>query len=518
MPFCSASRLQTPTPHQLHPSPRETHRQKLPCRARRFSLPRDSSLTCNPRLLISGVGHCTPGCAQPPLLNVIHQHHKLLLHLPRRSTAPSLASSRSTSPPPHLTGSSQLPASSSSPPIFSPYNIRRFPARGQLAAAEVDLDRPPNPDSRPADASDDTTAPTTSTSSAAAPASTTTGSPIPAPVPSSSSHPEPPTLPASAPSTNIESSSTPASSSSARPPAQVLGRRRRSSRNQARPDLVADPSTATVPASASASNAAFAAEGSDPPPEPHPKRRRRGRSEMTPTENGTGAPSNGVSLAQSNGSSALSPQTSPAANGTHKASLAVNGSSKSDRRPGAALQSSTYFGHDREEVTRILIQALVDMGYQSAAENVSRDSGFDLESPTVAAFRSAVLQGSWSEAEKLLDGASTPEAPGGDQGNGLVLATGTDRNMMRFWVRQQKYLELLEQRDTSRALVVLRTELTPLYQDTDKLRLLSSLLMCRSTEDLKSRASWDGAEGQSRRNLLSELSSMYNLPFNDFWR
>ncbi|KAJ3488308.1 hypothetical protein NLG97_g6222 [Lecanicillium saksenae] len=193
------------------------------------------------------------------------------------------------------------------------------------------------------------------------------------------------------------------------------------------------------------------------------------------------------------------------ANGDAKSSIATNGSSTKGKRAGAGLSSDTYLGHNREEVTRILIQALTDMGYQTAAENVSDESGFNLESPTVAAFRSSVLQGAWEETEKLLNGATTADEQG-EPGNGLVLAAGSDRSMMRFWVRQQKYLELLEQRDTSRALMALRNDLTPLSQDTEKLRLLSSLLMCRSTDDLMSKANWDGAQGRSRHRLLSELS------------
>lgn len=35
----------------------------------------------------------------------------------------------------------------------------------------------------------------------------------------------------------------------------------------------------------------------------------------------------------------------------------------------------------------------------------------------------------------------------------------------------------------------------------------SSLIMCQSAEDLKFQAQWDGAEGESRTLLLSELSS-----------
>ncbi|KAK0652268.1 WD40-repeat-containing domain protein [Cercophora newfieldiana] len=182
----------------------------------------------------------------------------------------------------------------------------------------------------------------------------------------------------------------------------------------------------------------------------------------------------------------------------------TNGLSQNGKTTGH-VTSPTYLGHDREEVTRILIQALTDMGYRSAAESVSRDSGYELESPTVAAFRTAVLDGSWAQAEELLEGAVASGSK--RSGNGLVLAAGADRNIMRVWLRQQKFLELLERRETSRALMVLRSELTPLCSEQhQKLHFLSSLLMCQSTDDLKSKADWDGAHGESRRILLSELS------------
>lgn len=185
----------------------------------------------------------------------------------------------------------------------------------------------------------------------------------------------------------------------------------------------------------------------------------------------------------------------------------MNGLSQNGKGGVGHALSPTYLGHDREEVTRILIQALSDMGYHSAADSVSRDSGFELESPTVAAFRMAVLDGSWARAEELLEGAVTSGSH--HPGNGLVLAQGADRNMMRVWLRQQKFLELLERRETSRALMVLRSELTPLCSEQhQKLHFLSSLLMCQSTEDLKLKADWDGAHGSSRQILLSELSRM----------
>jgi hypothetical protein len=42
---------------------------------------------------------------------------------------------------------------------------------------------------------------------------------------------------------------------------------------------------------------------------------------------------------------------------------------------------------------------------------------------------------------------------------------------------------------------------------------MSSLMMCLSAEDLKKQAHWDGAQGHSRQQLLSELSSSWTHGF-----
>ncbi|KAI9798670.1 MAG: hypothetical protein M1833_004659 [Piccolia ochrophora] len=208
---------------------------------------------------------------------------------------------------------------------------------------------------------------------------------------------------------------------------------------------------------------------------------------------------------------------SSSANGVSH-SVSTNGSAPSQANGSGTShtpsRSVDYYGHDREEVTRILVQSLSDLGYSGAAAMLSRESGFDVESTPVAAFRNAVLQGEWTEAEGLLFGRYLSD-PGEllelEQGvnqfaNGLVLTEGVDKREMLFWIRQQKFLELLEERDLGSALMVLRQELTPLHQDINKLHALSSLIMSQSAEDLKSQANWDGAAGQSRSTLLSELS------------
>jgi len=198
-----------------------------------------------------------------------------------------------------------------------------------------------------------------------------------------------------------------------------------------------------------------------------------------------------------------------------------------DGEEGDAAHKRTFRGHSREEVTRLILQSLNDLGYKRAAEQLSRDSGYELELPSVSAFRDAVLCGAWDKAESLLLGSQAYQNENGASDNmprrkrssnsvsqtrngrprpGLTLAKGSDVTALKFLLRQQKYLELLEMRDLNTALVVLRSELTPLKKDVARLHFLSSLVMCPSAEDLRSQADWDGADGHSRAELLSEIS------------
>ncbi|CAL5871465.1 uncharacterized protein PFLUO_LOCUS5716 [Penicillium psychrofluorescens] len=178
---------------------------------------------------------------------------------------------------------------------------------------------------------------------------------------------------------------------------------------------------------------------------------------------------------------------------------------------GKSSASPSYFGHNREEVTRILIQSLYELGYNGAASLLSSESGYELETESVATFRKAVLGGRWAEAERILilsfrsDAASQRSGQKSPSEETLALAEGADRNEMLFLLRQQKFLELLEAHDLGAALTVLRQELTPLNHDIERLHALSSLLMC-PPELLRDQAVWDGPVSSSRERLLDELS------------
>lgn len=222
-------------------------------------------------------------------------------------------------------------------------------------------------------------------------------------------------------------------------------------------------------------------------------------------------------------------QPAPATNRTSHSETTNGATNGYQTRSHEHKIPTPFHGHDREEVTRILLQSLSDLGYQQAAQHLSKESGYELEIPSVAAFRSAVQTGEWGLAEALLFGlpegaklsanGETTTAWHKSRGSheiyrdylsdgyeGLPLAQGADRTMLKFLLRQQKYLELLEQRDLNAALSVLRNELQPLKRDTLRLHALSSLMMCQSADDLRTQAGWDGAAGDSRGLLLSELS------------
>lgn len=162
-----------------------------------------------------------------------------------------------------------------------------------------------------------------------------------------------------------------------------------------------------------------------------------------------------------------------------------NGNSNSNGSGNHTALSTSYEGHDRQEVTRILIQALGDLGYSGAASALARESGYQLESPSVVAFRKAVLGGQWAEAEHLLlasfeDSPTTSLVKGNEDNEEsapawckLALAENADKRQMLFLLRRHKFLELLQARDLGAALMVLRQELTPLNHNIAELHALS---------------------------------------------
>ena len=231
---------------------------------------------------------------------------------------------------------------------------------------------------------------------------------------------------------------------------------------------------------------------------PAPKRRRLMtqdmRHELPTASNGNNCHVNGAThFPQKNGFTNGTNGHTSSTNGVN--SVHVNGFSPFK----AKARAPYYYGHNREEVTRLLIQALEDLGYDEAAETLSQESDFQVESPAVAAFRRAILEGKWSEAELLLFGRRSEADEGGVRiGNGdspyhsgIKLIEAADSHHMKFLIRERKYVELLARNLRGQALIVLQSELQPLNYDTRRLDVLSGqvspslsfgfILSCRNT-------------------------------------
>ncbi|KPV75622.1 uncharacterized protein RHOBADRAFT_13767 [Rhodotorula graminis WP1] len=192
--------------------------------------------------------------------------------------------------------------------------------------------------------------------------------------------------------------------------------------------------------------------------------------------------------------------TSPdlAINGTTSAASATNGHVAVAVKDAAQYEGDEGFvplwegsNLDRREFVRIALQAFQDMGYSNTAQALQAESGFSLEPAAVALFRQGVLDGQWTNVEQRL--------------SELPIDPSFDLTPVKFAIRQQKFLEALEARETKTALSVLRNELSPLNHDSNRLHFLSSLVMCMSADDLRARARWDGASGSSRQRLLVQL-------------
>ncbi|KAF9418674.1 hypothetical protein BGZ94_009615, partial [Podila epigama] len=182
----------------------------------------------------------------------------------------------------------------------------------------------------------------------------------------------------------------------------------------------------------------------------------------------------------------------------HSGSVESHSQVKNSHDPDLHVQdlatTPSPLGFNRLELVRLLVQSLQSLGYPDAAKCLEAESGHRLESPAVSRFRECLLAGNWAEVERLIS----------ELGLDPIQTVPT----VKFLIREQKFLELLEARQIKSALVVLRSELTPLNLNIERVHSLTSFMMSSSAVDLRKRANWSGAEGQSRQQLLTSLQSL----------
>ncbi|KAL2649332.1 hypothetical protein R1flu_017460 [Riccia fluitans] len=146
------------------------------------------------------------------------------------------------------------------------------------------------------------------------------------------------------------------------------------------------------------------------------------------------------------------------------------------------------------EFVRIITQALFSLGFQKTASLLEEESGVALQSPVIAQFRNEIFGGKFDESVSTLRKVAPLEPE--------TLKSAS------FLILQQKFLELLDAGDTLAALKTLRTEISPLQINTQRVHELATWVICHSKEELKEKACWEGAGVDSRARLLRELQEL----------
>ena len=83
---------------------------------------------------------------------------------------------------------------------------------------------------------------------------------------------------------------------------------------------------------------------------------------------------------------------------------------------------------------------------------------------------------------------------------------------LKLCLKEQKYLEQISVGNYRNALDTLRSEVTPLHQDSKNLHHLASLLLCRSSEELKQTVDWEDDKGKILKKMQAFIPSSIMIP------
>lgn len=172
-----------------------------------------------------------------------------------------------------------------------------------------------------------------------------------------------------------------------------------------------------------------------------------------------------------------------------------NSVAESNGGTNGVLTSRLKSGYDTD-VVRLIGQHLVSLGLSQTVNLLLKESGLDgLDHPVASKFQQHILGGEWDRATAMIEEIAIYSE--GDKKSNI--------NEMRLLLAEQKFLESIEDNQHIKALKCLRLEITPLTVDTKKVQLLTTLLMCKSIDEVKLRANWVGKGLQSRQELVEKF-------------
>ncbi|GJW23778.1 WD repeat-containing protein 26 [Tanacetum coccineum] len=156
-------------------------------------------------------------------------------------------------------------------------------------------------------------------------------------------------------------------------------------------------------------------------------------------------------------------------------------------------------GVKKVEFVRIIADALYSLGYRKTGACLEEESGIPFQSSTVTVFIQQILDGNW-------DGSLASLRKIGILDESVIKSAS-------FMILQQKFLELLDREKMTEALKTLRTEISPLSVNSDRVRELSFYLL--SSTMPHTNGAVNGSSGlrvvkpKPRSELLEELQKLF---------
>ncbi|CAM9020003.1 unnamed protein product [Wickerhamomyces anomalus] len=153
---------------------------------------------------------------------------------------------------------------------------------------------------------------------------------------------------------------------------------------------------------------------------------------------------------------------------------------------------------DKNELTRLIIQSLSDLGFEKSSQTLKAESGLELDSPIINNFIAYIKDGDFQQAEEIIDDLNlVDDSPG-------------VKKKIKFLIKREKFLECLYSETSGHiALKILRNEIGTLTT-INNIRSLTALLMNKESEQLQKVNGWLQSVENSRILLLNEISRYIN--------
>lgn len=151
---------------------------------------------------------------------------------------------------------------------------------------------------------------------------------------------------------------------------------------------------------------------------------------------------------------------------------------------------------DTTDVVRLIGQHLIGLGYNRTFDALLEESKVgQLDHPVAVKFRNHILNGEWSKADLTLDELS------------LFLNENSPETLdeMRCLIAEQNFLELIEDGNQLKALKCLRKDIWPKQKDLQKIKRLTTILLCNQKDEFKTKVNWLGKGPKSRQQLMDKL-------------